>query len=226
MNLYTPDLERASTLPKPFPERDNSLNKGAGSLDTAWFMHPNDFYETFFAGNNALNYLALSGASMRIATHPKATITCQEKAELLNRDVSGVIKTLYFVNKDTGQVYAFIVPGTQRIELKHSGLRKILGFNPSKKLRLASQEDLPEGMTNGTCHPFLPEGYERISTIFFDQNTLDQSRSTGHLVDFAITLDTIVNDHQLSLQIPYASVHDVLQKVFPGRVQTVQLNDN
>lgn len=226
MNLYIPDSERASNLPKPFPEQDASLNEGAGSLDTAWFMHPTDFYETFFANNSALNYLALSGASMRIATHPRATSTSQEKAELLNTDPLRVIKTIYFVNKDTGQIYAFVVPGTGRIDLKQSTLKDLFGFNPSKKLRLASQEDLPEGMTHGTCHPFLPQGYTKVEILFFDQNTVEASRNTGYHDDFAITLETVVDNHQLSLQIPYAAAHDVLQKVFPGRVQTVQLNDN
>ncbi|MBI5065944.1 YbaK/EbsC family protein [Candidatus Woesearchaeota archaeon] len=220
MNLYIPEPERASVLPKAFPEQDNSLNEGASSLDTAWFMSPEDFYQTFFASRPDLIYLALSHASIAIVTHPKATSTSQEKAELLNVDPSRVIKTLYFVNVDTEQIYAFVIPSTNRVDLKSSALREMLGFNPAKKLRFAAQEDLPERMSPGTCHPFISEDCTKINVIFFDQTVIEASRSRGHNDDFAITLETVVDNHQLSLQMSYAAAHDVLARKFPGKVQT------
>tara|TARA_B100002003_G_C14113089_1_gene535342 strand:+ start:395 stop:1063 length:669 start_codon:yes stop_codon:yes gene_type:complete len=221
-----PELERASRRPAPFPLDDRSLNDGTPSLNTTWELTLDEFGETFFAGRPDLDYLLLSGEPMNIVTHPTSANTARDKAELIGGDPSDVIKTLYFVHIDSGELYAFVVPNLGNIDLKNRSLRELIGFNSSKKLRFAAQDDLPEGMVYGICHPFLPEGFSRLNTMFFDIGALSTPWATNVFADFAINLETQVDDHQLSLQMPYLSAYRVLHQAFPGRIQPVPLNYN
>ena len=216
----------SSTLPSPFPEADRSLGNKIGSLETVWPISSREIKSSFFREGSRLDYildaLTEAGDLARIVSHPAPTVTCTEKSEVLGFDRSRVIKALYFVHKDSGELYAVVVPDFGPVDL--GSLSPVLGFNAKKKLRLASEEHLVGGMKIGTCSPFIPSDCTRVAKIIFDENVVGARRVDRGIDDFSIALGLDnVSDRQLSVQMNYASAFDFLGRRFNGRVVATQI---
>lgn len=214
------------TLPCPFPEADESIRNQKGSLETTWPISSSEMKSHFFEGNH-LDYLLEvfidGGELVRLVSHPVPTTTCKEKSDLLGLYRSRVIKALYFAHKDSNELYAVVVPDFGSVDLK--SLSQELGFNAKKKLRLVSEEQLVGGMTIGTCTPFIPLNCANVAGIIFDENVIHERRNQGGFDDFSIVLgfDDVLN-HQLSIQMNYATAFDLLKKRFPNLVRSTQIS--
>lgn len=212
-------------------ERDDlSLSRGNPSLEKIWLHSSQEFFKLFLKNTPALSYLLSLIGKLALVTHPIETKTAKEKAQMLGWERSRVIKTLYYKDKLSGDIFAVVVPEQGEVDLKAT--KQVLTqkytteFSPKNRLRLLPENELPFGMAFGTCTPFLPAGQESVAGVFFDTLLIDQRRTqTGLLDDFSIALGIDnVPDTKLSAQVNYATAFDTVAEQFPGRVHAVEFS--
>lgn len=219
MNLYVPDLDSPTQLAVPFPGNDESINNGLPSTETTWRLTTGEIWQLFFAGTPGLGYLRKALSSMRVVTYPYATATTAEKRRALGLlDERGylVVKAMLLRDKK-GQsgITIVVAPDYGRVNLR--------AIPRGRHLRFIPRDELPWGMEHGICTPFIPEGAQtQVLRIVFDRVTVGQR--LGQFYDFSIALaDVPVGNHQLSMQMPYATSYDLLRQQFPGVVEVYDL---
>jgi hypothetical protein len=203
---------------------DPSLDgNSAGSLDRVFRLAPTDFDARFFQPYG-LEYLGTHfrshGFELRVVSHPRATTTCFEKAELLGWDPLNVIKALYFEDQVTHRLFAVVVPETGCfVDMARIG--RIAGITEPGRLRKSST--FPRNMERGTCSPFLTEADlvaagGLVERIWFDTGSLLGKRNGGLLDDFSFGLD-----HRFSVQLGYAHAYDLLRARYPGVITDAEI---
>ncbi len=173
-------------------------------------------FRKLFLSKWGLEYIAdhfeKSHGECSIVTHPKKTNTCYEKAELLGEwSPLNVIKALYFECPDTGALYAIVTPETGCF-IDRSQIISALRLPQETHLKKAST--LPNGMSFGTCSPFILDSDAsinggRIQKILFDRETLVLKRHERTLDDFSYG-----TDHRFSIQMNYYDCYDMLKRKF------------
>ncbi len=207
MNLYVPDNTGQGELPGIFPSGDMSLTRGLPPTETTWPLSTKEIWKTFFARTPGLEYLREALPFMRIVTFPNPTSTAAEKAialDLTDSEAYLVVKTLLWRDKKTGEVVMTIAPDLGRVNLKV--------IPRGKHLRPIPPDELPWGMEHGICTPFIPLGAD-VARIVFDSGSLELGDSGFY--DFSIVLAAVpVDNHRLSVQMPYAVAYELLSRHF------------
>ncbi len=164
-----------------------------------------------------------------IATHSKATSTCQEKADLTGLPLERVTKGYYLQDTKTGKVYALAIPGNKTFD--KNNIAKFLGINPDESAsRIVRSKWLPVHIEYGTVHPFVNTksfngGEGKLELILFDTHFAEKRKNEGGLDDFSFTThpSTGYDNHRLSIQINYNNAMEILRETFSNRVQAIDL---
>jgi hypothetical protein len=202
---------------------DATLNAGVGSLAVSVSLPPADFDRLFFA-RYGIGYVAAyfraKKLELRVATHPRRTNTCFEKAELLGAwDPLNVIKCLYFEHALDGSLYAIVTPETGCFVDR----ARIAGLLRVEAAALRKATSLPRNMEPGTCSPFVvkedlrAEGGKLVK-IVFDTETLVTKKHDSTLDDFSFGLD-----HRMSVQLNYYHCFKMLKALYPETVVDEEL---
>jgi len=198
-------------------EADPSLGaEKAGSLEREFVLSKEDFDELFFSKYRLKyisDYFAERRLDLRVVTHPEATNTCYEKADLLgNWSPLNVVKVLYLEHCPSGAAYGIAVPETGCF-INRKTVGEILGLGKSEPL--AKAKVLPVNMSFGTCSPFVQETDlvvrgGRVAKIVFDTETLIAKKHEQHLDDFSFGLN-----HRMSVQMNYYHCYRMLKCRYP-----------
>jgi hypothetical protein len=197
---------------------DSSLVAQAGSFEREQELDKSDLDRLFFTSMGLsflTDYCAKRSCGFRVLTHPRATNTCFEKAELLGRwSPLQVIKALYLEEADSGALYCAVVPETGCFLDKENFARMVGQLDAN--FRKAST--LPENMTFGTCSPFvgpkeLAAHGGKIERIVFDTETLIAKKHEGKLDDFSFG-----TNHRMSVQLNYYECYRMLKELYPKSV--------
>ena len=139
--------------------------------------------------------------------HPIPTITCYEKAGLLDWPVKRIIKALYVSN---GASYIGIVtPETGKEIDFRSILHEALKISKTKAKKFHLNRT-PKGMTYGTCSPF--PYYSSIGTEITKIIILDPYHLGNTTVD--ISMGGYDEDaFKTSMHLPYNTIYDILKDV-------------
>ncbi len=195
---------------------DPSLN-GAGehSCKVSYNMDKKAFNDLFFREYDIeyiTHYFDQKQIPLRVVTHPRKTITCYEKAHLLDSsDPLNVIKALYFENPRDKSLFAIVIPETGCfVDRKHLAGE----LDMDQEFPLAKAKELPKNMSYGTCSPFitekdLVENGGAVRAIIFDTETLIAKKTESTLDDFSFGLD-----HRFSVQMNYYHCFQMLKKKF------------
>lgn len=227
MSFYRLKSQALPLMPEEYDieKLDPSLNgQSMQSLVKEFHVNGENFRQLFLA-KYGLEYIAdyfeNKHLECRIVTHPKQTVTCYEKAELLGEwSPLNVIKALYFECPDTNSLFAVVTPETgcfiDRLQVK-SALRLPLETN------LKKASNLPIGMNFGTCSPFIVESDAsfkggRVKKILFDRETLVLKRYERTLDDFSYGMD-----HRFSIQMNYYDCYDMLKRKFSDLISDEEL---
>ncbi len=189
----------------------------------------NSFRNIFFK-DFELNYILDIALAKRIhfhiATHTKATSTCQEKADITGLPLERVIKGYYLQDNDNGNSYGLMIPGNKTYN-KYM-VASFLNIKPEEvETRISRSKWLPVHIEAGTVHPFvneksfnLPTSDGKLEKIIFDERTIEKRDSEGGLDDFSFTAhpSTGYDNHRLSIQINYSDAFRILSTAFPKRI--------
>ncbi|MEK6835900.1 MAG: hypothetical protein AABX55_02660, partial [Nanoarchaeota archaeon] len=198
----------------------------------------NSFRNIFFKDFNLqyiLYYAIDRNIHLHIATHSKATSTCEEKSQITGLPLERVIKGVYLEDTKEEKTYAISIPGTKHSSDIRLKLANFLGINDyeiikDNRIRKARKEFLPVNIEYGTVHPivnlesFTPNG--KLELILFDKKYLEKRRLENGLDDFSFTThpSTGYDNHRISLQINYASLFEILRFTFGDeKVKTIDL---
>lgn len=204
---------------------DKSVSLGAPSFQQLWLIPVSEATEIF---GPRLSELIPDEVlcNTKIVTHPQITRSASEKAELLGWPNERVIKALYYQNTQTNVIYAFVVPNRGYLDFSTLS-REQLGFNPKKRLRVLPESSLPAGMRDGTCSPFMLTTDVGATILVFDSGFVAETMKTPRILhDFALPLGASVSDMQLSLQMNYACVYEMLAERFPSHVMSMVMQYN
>ena len=166
-----------------------------------------------------------------IATHSKATSTCQEKADITGLPLERVIKGIYLEDSKEEKVYALAIPGNKTYV--KSKLAEFLCIKDDEvDSRIRKSRWLPVHIEFGKVHPFVnskslnfPYGNGKLECILFDKDYIDKRMNKDGLDDFSFTThpSTGYDNHRLSIQMNYHSAFIILSTRFPEKVRAVEL---
>jgi len=221
----------------------NGMGKceGLNSNYIIQYIEEEQFCDRFLNDFN-LNYILESamyhGFHFHIATHPKKTDKCEEKAEVTGLPLERVIKGNLFEDFKREVTYVLATPGIKhsldmRLKVADSlgiSREEVNNENKINRIRRAREDFLPMGIEFGTVHPFMnrdcfiPEG--KLEYIFFDINYLEKRGKEDGIDDFSITTHPTTGNHNhlISMQMNYKHAFTILKNEFgEERVKAIDL---
>lgn len=174
-----------------------------------------------------LNIGKMLGYEPEILHHDIPTRSCAEKLDLLKRNpefkdwtLDRIIKVLYFSENGLPFI-GVITPEFGRIADQKDIFSRALKMSRTKAAKYwVRPENVPTGMTWGTCTPFPYEKsmISEISNIIF----LNHPPIRNKLVDISLG-GTTKEMFQTSMHIPYIAIYDILKEKFWGKIHLINI---